>query len=102
MGKLSNYPAKSSLTGATLARFLFVFSLLFVASTIQVKAQKSCGDGGTWGDPHIISIDGLKYDFQAVGEFVLLSSELGNLEIQVRQSAWRGSKPRFCKQGVCF
>ena len=27
-----------------------------------------------WGDPHLVSLDGLGYSFQAVGEFVLLES----------------------------
>ncbi|HEU4433458.1 MAG TPA: hypothetical protein VFR51_08685 [Pyrinomonadaceae bacterium] len=35
------------------------------------------------GDPHIRTIDGLNYDFQSAGEFVLLRGE--NLEIQTRQ-----------------
>lgn len=39
----------------------------------------------TRGDPHIETIDGTNYDFQAAGEFVLLRGE--NLEIQVRQTA---------------
>ena len=35
------------------------------------------------GDPHLRTIDGLNYDFQSAGEFVLLRGE--NLEIQTRQ-----------------
>jgi hypothetical protein len=41
-------------------------------------------DGGSEGDPHIRTIDGLHYDFQAVGEFVLLRAE--NMEVQVRHA----------------
>jgi hypothetical protein len=37
------------------------------------------------GDPHIQTIDGVQYDFQSAGEFVLLR-DLG-LELQVRQTA---------------
>ena len=39
----------------------------------------------TVGDPHIRTVDGVNYDFQGVGEFVLLRDEL--LEIQTRQTA---------------
>jgi len=35
------------------------------------------------GDPHLKTVDGLNYDFQSAGEFVLLRGE--NLEIQTRQ-----------------
>jgi len=39
----------------------------------------------TEGDPHLKTIDGTSYDFQAAGEFVLLRGE--DLEIQTRQTA---------------
>lgn len=39
----------------------------------------------TSGDPHIRTVDGVNYDFQAVGEFVLLRDEY--VEIQSRQTA---------------
>jgi len=50
-----------------------------------------CGSGGscsgeTWGDPHLVTLDKLKYDFQVVGEFVLAKSLSDNgFEVQVRQ-----------------
>lgn len=43
------------------------------------------GAPNTRGDPHIETIDGLNYDFQSAGEFVLLRGQ--NLEIQTRQTA---------------
>lgn len=47
------------------------------------------------GDTHITTVDGVKYDFQAVGEFVVLLGD--NLEIQARQTAvatnGRGTDP---------
>lgn len=43
------------------------------------------GAPNTRGDPHIVTIDGLAYDFQSAGEFVLLRGQ--NLEIQARQTA---------------
>jgi len=42
------------------------------------------GDPDTRGDPHIETVDGVAYDFQSVGEFVLLRGQ--GLEIQARQT----------------
>jgi hypothetical protein len=43
------------------------------------------GGPNTRGDPHILTIDGLSYDFQSAGEFVLLRGH--GLEVQARQTA---------------
>ena len=43
-------------------------------------------DASSSGEPHITTVDGNHYDFQAVGEFVLLRQANG-LEIQARQAA---------------
>lgn len=40
------------------------------------------GCGASMGDPHLITIDGLSYEFQGAGEFVLARSD--SVEIQVR------------------
>ncbi|MEO1538357.1 MAG: Calx-beta domain-containing protein [Pseudomonadota bacterium] len=41
--------------------------------------------GSNFGDPHIVTLDGLAYDFQAVGEFTLIEAVSGDaLEVQVR------------------
>lgn len=42
-------------------------------------------DGSDNGDPHIHTVDGNRYDFQAVGEFILLRDRDG-MEIQTRQT----------------
>jgi hypothetical protein len=50
------------------------------------------GRGGTSnGDPHLTTFDGLRYDFQAVGEFVLARGGDG-FEVQARQAPLPGSR----------
>ena len=53
---------------------------------------------GAFGDPHLVTLDGLGYDFQAVGEFTLLTSSGGTnpnfdipIEIQARMAPAPGS-----------
>ncbi len=49
--------------------------------------------GSNYGDPHIVTLDGLAYDFQAVGEFTLIEAVTGDpLEVQVRFSPVEGSE----------
>lgn len=42
----------------------------------------------TTGDPHVTRLDGTVYDFQAAGEFTLVRSDSGDLEVQTRQEPW--------------
>ncbi|MBW4651490.1 MAG: VWD domain-containing protein [Kaiparowitsia implicata GSE-PSE-MK54-09C] len=44
----------------------------------------------SYGDPHIISFDGLRYSFQTVGEFVLMQSADRLFDVQARQSRMPG------------
>ncbi len=61
----------------------------------SVDAAPDAGPPGTpatsWGDPHLVTFDGFAYDFQAWGEFVLMTDDAG-FEVQVRERAW-GSSP---------
>jgi hypothetical protein len=41
--------------------------------------------GRTYGDPHLKSFDGATYSFQTAGEFTLVKSGSGNMNVQVRQ-----------------
>jgi FtsP/CotA-like multicopper oxidase with cupredoxin domain len=49
-------------------------------------------DGADNGDPHIRTVDGKYYDFQAAGEFVLLR-DVDGLEIQARQTPVPSATP---------
>jgi hypothetical protein len=48
--------------------------------------------GGSDGDPHLSTVDGVRYDFQSGGEFVLLRDGNG-LEIQTRQTPVSAHSP---------
>lgn len=48
--------------------------------------------GGSSGDPHLRTLDGLAYDFQACGDFVLLTSPKREFELQVRQKPWGANR----------
>lgn len=49
--------------------------------------------GSNFGDPHIVTLDGLAYDFQAVGEFTLIEATAGDpLNVQVRFRPVDGSQ----------
>lgn len=51
-------------------------------------------EADVFGDPHIVTLDGLGYDFQAVGEYVLVETEEGAenpFSVQVRFEAFPGS-----------
>ncbi len=55
-------------------------------SQTDIETLKRWVQGGsprTAGDPHLHTVNGINYDFQAAGEFTLLRGE--NLEIQARQ-----------------
>ncbi len=57
-------------------------------STIHVDSPNA------WsvGDPHLFTVDGMGYDFQAVGEFAALRSNNGDMVVQVRQAPWKDSR----------
>jgi VCBS repeat-containing protein len=51
--------------------------------TVNVAAK-----GSSIGDPHISTFDGLRYDFQGKGDFILVKALDSDLEVQVRQTTW--------------
>ncbi len=42
--------------------------------------------GTSWGDPHLLTFDGVPYDFMPVGEFVLAREIGGGIEVQARHA----------------
>ena len=51
--------------------------------TPKSSCEVNCG--GSNGDPHLRTVDGVRYDLQSAGEYVLLRSADGSIEIQGRQ-----------------
>jgi hypothetical protein len=60
------------------------FSIFFTSSPVV-------GQGHGWGDVHLQTFDGKPYDFQAVGEFILVKSLTDDFQVQTRQKAWNNS-----------
>ncbi|MGM9509529.1 VWD domain-containing protein [Larkinella sp. GY13] len=50
----------------------------------QEEKENEENTGGGWGDPHLTTTDGVYYDFQGFGEFILVKSTTDNFEIQAR------------------
>lgn len=48
--------------------------------------------GRSVGEPHLVTFDGHRYDFQAAGEFVLARAKNADFEVQVRQQPWEDSR----------
>jgi hypothetical protein len=41
-----------------------------------------------WGDPHLVTFDGLAYDLQTAGEHLLVESDDGSVVLQTRHEPW--------------
>ena len=54
----------------------------------QAPCVTGCGNSN--GDPHLLTLNNYRYDFQGAGEFTLLRSKDGSLEIQARQEPYGG------------
>ena len=59
--------------------------------SIFVSASNQVGQGHGWGDVHLVTFDGKAYDFQAVGEFILVESLIDDFQVQTRQEPWGAS-----------
>jgi hypothetical protein len=56
-----------------------------------------CADAASIGDTHLTTFDGLKYDFQATGDFLLAQS--GDMTVQTRQ-ALSATNPNWIKNAA--
>ncbi len=56
-----------------------------VIDDLTLTNDRALYDGADNGDPHITTVNGVRYDFQSAGEFVLLR-EGNTMEIQTRQT----------------
>lgn len=52
--------------------------------TPDIPRKPDGNTGVIYGDPHIVTFDGLRNSFQAVGEFIMAKSEGGDFEVQGR------------------
>lgn len=59
------------------------------SQVVSILDRPNCtvSQGRSYGDPHLESLDGARYSFQTVGEFVLAKSNNGAVEVQTRQKA---------------
>lgn len=53
------------------------------------------GGGQTYGDPHMMTLDQMAYEFQAVGEFILTRSTTDDLEVQARMEQMEPDIEKF-------
>jgi len=54
-----------------------------ISTSVPGPCATGCAD--TNGDPHLLTVNNVAYDFQAAGEFTLLRSRDGSVDIQARQ-----------------
>jgi von Willebrand factor type D domain/Heterokaryon incompatibility protein Het-C len=60
-------------------------------STEKIPPTTSLKTGSSHNDPHLTTVDGLRYDLQTVGEYILIKSNNGNFEVQNRQEPYNAS-----------
>lgn len=63
-----------------------------VIDDLMLTNDRAVYDGADNGDPHITTVNGVNYDFQSAGEFVLLQDG-STMEIQARQTPVSSANP---------
>jgi hypothetical protein len=69
-------------------------------SSHQPEPQPPPLAGISWGDTHLVTLDGLAYDFQVVGEYTLVRSTKDDFLVQVRQVPVLGPKVASVNQAA--
>lgn len=64
-------------------RFYVGYTSIPPSSSVLQGTTRGLGGRG-FGDPHLLTFDGLNYDFHAAGEFTLVASTEDDLKVQVR------------------
>lgn len=49
-------------------------------------------EGSSTGDPHLRTFDGVAYDFQGAGEYVMVKSSIDDFEVQARMIPWNSGR----------
>jgi hypothetical protein len=63
----------------------------FSNGTAKIGGECKLPNAGGNGDPHMFTADGLRYDQQAIGEFIF-ATDSRTFTIQVREEQWGGSR----------
>ena len=81
-------PGTSGTTSFTLSDTSSAFAAPTVNSVTTVTDVDPTGIG--WGDVHMVTFQGLHYDFQAVGDFTLVkgTTAADPFDVQIRTSSW--------------
>lgn len=96
-----NAPLKIGVTGATDGALGSIVGSSLLDLCSPDESPRPSGRGGSGanppcrsrcamsnGDPHLMTVNGRAYDFQAAGEYTLLRSGDGSVDVQVRQEPY--------------
>jgi len=79
---------------------------IFIPETEEPPAPNNPGSNSpgsnSAGDVHIFSPDGLRYDFQEVGDFLAVQSTDGAVIVQARQAPWAGNNRASVNKAIAF
>lgn len=89
-GQSQTVEVRAQCTAAGTSSPDFVLDVPATGTGVPIFVTLECKDdgGGSAGDPHLVTFDGVRYDFQGAGEFVLSRDGAGDFEVQVRQAQW--------------